>query len=74
MMEVTDSSKFKMTTMQGIVQLEIMRSRTDDTGTYKVVAQNDLGKTDMEAIVIVRMPQEKIIEEKKKVKEEILAE
>ena len=53
-MEITDYSKYRMTAPQGIVQLEVRRSKLGDSGVYKVVAENALGKDELSADIKVK--------------------
>ena len=54
--EIIDNPKYKMSWGQGIVQLEIRRARLGDSGTYTVIAENDLGECTQSCEVIVKEP------------------
>jgi len=41
---------------QGIVQLEIRRARLGDSGTYTVIAENELGDCTQSCDVVVKEP------------------
>ena len=53
-MEIIDNPKYGKHHGLGVCQLEVRRSKPNDSGTYKVVAENYLGTDEIEAIVIVK--------------------
>lgn len=61
-MPLPDVGKYIQKDEIGVVQLELMRAKTSDTGTYTVVAENCHGKATLESYVIVREPSERLHE------------
>ena len=50
--------KYRLSTAHGLIQLEILRSKVDDSGIYKIVAQNSCGKVGLETKVVIREARE----------------
>ena len=53
-LEIIDNPKYKMSWGQGLIQLELRRSKLGDSGRYKVVAENALGSAMLEADIVVK--------------------
>jgi len=55
--------KYRSCNQHGLIQLEVLRAKHDDSGTYKIVAENEVGKVSIECNVVVKEPKEHQVKE-----------
>lgn len=50
--------KYRTHTSQGLLQLEVLRAKHNDSGVYMIVAENEAGKATIESNIIIKEPKD----------------